>query len=352
MAVDLWLAGDLMLGRGVDQILPHPVSPLLFEPALHDARDYVALAEAQRGPLPRRAELTWPWGEFQHTSAGAIGVVNLETAITRRGVPDPNKAIHYRMAPEHVGVLQAGGVRVCSLANNHVLDWGQVGLLDTLQSLAEADILAVGAGRNDREAEAPVMLTLACGRPLYVLAAALASCGLPPTWQARPERAGVAVLDHSLLARWRPGIAVAKQQGAVVVASLHWGGNWGWRIPHLHRRLALALIDAGVDVVHGHSSHHPLPIELYRDRLVLYGCGDLLNDYEGISSDARFHPDVGGFYRLRVTDTGALAQLTVVACERRRFQLCKSDATAVTWLREVLGAGVDPRVQVTNDPQP
>jgi poly-gamma-glutamate capsule biosynthesis protein CapA/YwtB (metallophosphatase superfamily) len=73
-------------------------------------------------------------------------------------------------------------------------------------------------------------------------------------------------------------------EGDIVVASIHWGGNWGYRIPSAHIAFAHALIDKSqVDVIHGHSSHHPIGLEVYKGKLVIYGCGDFINDYEGIS---------------------------------------------------------------------
>jgi poly-gamma-glutamate synthesis protein (capsule biosynthesis protein) len=78
-------------------------------------------------------------------------------------------------------------------------------------------------------------------------------------------------------------VAAVVRTGDIVVVSIHWGPNWGYHVPSSHRRFARALIDrAGVHVIHGHSSHHPLGIEVYRNRPILYGCGDLINDYEGI----------------------------------------------------------------------
>ena len=74
-----------------------------------------------------------------------------------------------------------------------------------------------------------------------------------------------------------------------MVASVHWGSNWGYDIPREQTVFAHRLIDeAGVDIIHGHSSHHVRAIEVYKDRLILYGCGDFLNDYEGISGYEEF----------------------------------------------------------------
>ena len=66
------------------------------------------------------------------------------------------------------------------------------------------------------------------------------------------------------------------------MVSVHWGGNWGYDVPRDQRRFAHRLLDGGVHLVHGHSSHHPRPVEVHDGKAVLYGCGDLVNDYEGI----------------------------------------------------------------------
>ena len=74
-----------------------------------------------------------------------------------------------------------------------------------------------------------------------------------------------------------------KQAGDLLLVSIHRGGNWGYEVPKAHKSFAHRLIDeARVDVVHGHWSHHVRPIEVHRGKLILYGCGDFINDYEGI----------------------------------------------------------------------
>ena len=78
------------------------------------------------------------------------------------------------------------------------------------------------------------------------------------------------------------------------MASIHWGDNWGYDIPREQTTFAHKLIDeAGVDVIHGHSSHHPKGIEVYKDKPIIYGCGDFIDDYEGISGYENFRDDLG-----------------------------------------------------------
>ncbi len=133
-------------------------------------------------------------------------------------------------------------------------------------------------------------------------------------------------------------ISSFRRRGDLVIASLHWGPNWGYRIPEEHRRFARGLIDqAGVDLVHGHSSHHPLGLELYRDRLILYGCGDLINDYEGIGGYESYRGELSLFY-LPVLErsSGRLIAMSMVPMRIKRFRLQQASEEESGWLCGVL----------------
>lgn len=112
------------------------------------------------------------------------------------------------------------------------------------------------------------------------------------------------------------------------MASIHWGGNRGYRIPDEQRHLAHALIDSGAaHVIHGHSSHHPKGVEIYRSGPVIYGCGDFLNDYEGISGHETYRAHLSLAYVVRLeTPSGGLVSLDVVPFEMRRFSLRAASA--------------------------
>ena len=159
-AITLFLCGDVMTGRGIDQILPHPVDPRIFEPYMTDARDYVALAESVNGPVEQPVEFAYVWGDAL-AELGRVApdarIVNLETAVTTSETPRP-KGINYRMHPANIGCLTAAGVDCCMLANNHVLDWGYAGFEETLATLDSAGILHAGAGRNLASARAPAVI--------------------------------------------------------------------------------------------------------------------------------------------------------------------------------------------------
>jgi poly-gamma-glutamate synthesis protein (capsule biosynthesis protein) len=120
--------------------------------------------------------------------------------------------------------------------------------------------------------------------------------------------------------------------------SIHWGPNWSYDVPEQHRRFAHGLIDlADISIVHGHSSHHPIGIEVYRDRLVLYGCGDFLNDYEGIRGYEEFRGDLSLMYFAKVDlPSGRLLGLEMMPLQMRRFRLNQATSEDAEWLRRTL----------------
>jgi poly-gamma-glutamate capsule biosynthesis protein CapA/YwtB (metallophosphatase superfamily) len=132
-----------------------------------------------------------------------------------------------------------------------------------------------------------------------------------------------------------------KRAGDVAVASIHWGGKFGYEVPAEHRAFAHALVaEAGIDVVHGHSSHYPMAIEVFAGRPILYGCGDLLNDYEGLAFRVRrrnFRIDLALLYVVTLEQgSGRLVRLELVPFRIRRFQLRRPGLHDVAWLRGVL----------------
>ncbi|GAB1640360.1 CapA family protein [Krasilnikovia sp. MM14-A1259] len=334
------LCGDVMLGRGLDQILGHPGAPGLGEAYVHDARDYVRLAEAVNGPVPRPADPRWPWGEALTALHDAdVRVLNLETAVTAGGTPDPGKGIHYRMHPANLPCLAAAHPDVCVLANNHVLDFGAAGFADTLEVLRTGGFRTAGAGADAAAAWAPALVPAARAR-VVVLAAGMPSSGVPAQWAARADRGGVAYVPvpSGAWARRIAGVVDrVRRPGDLVVVSLHWGGNWGYQVGQDERRFAHTLIDGGADVVHGHSSHHPRPVEVHRGRLILYGCGDLINDYEGIGGHERYRADLRLLYLAEFEAPGGmLAALRMVPLRARRLRLDRATAGERSWLRDTL----------------
>jgi poly-gamma-glutamate synthesis protein (capsule biosynthesis protein) len=356
--VTLLLCGDVMTGRGVDQILPHPSDPRLAEPSVRDARTYVELAEARSGPIPRRVAFSYAWGDAladPEWSVADVRLVNLETSVTRSDERWPDKDIHYRMHPENVPCLAAGRIDVCALANNHVLDHGRLGLLETLETLQRAGVKVAGAGRDLAEARRPAVVELAAGGRVVAIAFGTETSGIPPSWAAAGDRPGVDLLRapfDEAAAEIAERVRRVKRPGDIVVASVHWGTNWGYDVPPSHARFAHRLIEGGVDVVHGHSSHHVRPIEVYRDRLVLYGCGDFIDDYEGIGGHEEYRADLVLTYVATLQPSGKLAGLRMRPLQMRKMRLAHAAPDDAGWLAGTLnriGEGFGSRFVLEDD---
>jgi poly-gamma-glutamate capsule biosynthesis protein CapA/YwtB (metallophosphatase superfamily) len=338
----LFLCGDVMTGRGIDQILPHPGDPRLHERYVASAVDYLRLAERVAGRIERPVPFGYVWGDLLDEldrRAPDLRIANLETSVTAGGVPEP-KGINYRMHPGNIGCLTAARLDCCVLANNHVLDWGTEGLVDTLEALDAAGIPAAGAGLDAAAAARPAVLRAPDSGRLLVFAYACSSSGVPPHWRAAHDRPGVNLLggvEPAAVGAVREAVAQSAGRDDIIMVSLHWGPNWGWEVPRRHRAFAHALIEeAGVDIVHGHSSHHPMAIEVHRGRPILYGCGDLINDYEGIGGYEAFRPDLGVAYFLDIDAQAGLRQLDLVAFRRHRLRLDRASRADIAWLRDML----------------
>lgn len=337
----VFLSGDVMTGRGIDQILPHAGDPELREPMVQDARRYVELAEAVSGSVHRPVDFSWPWGDalpLLDEAAPDVRVLNVETSVTRSDDFAVGKAVHYRMSPANLPCLAASRPDACALANNHVLDFGRSGLLDTLQLLEEAGLRPVGAGRDRDEARRPAIIPVR-GRRVLVFSMGTRSSGIPRSWAAGagpgvdllPDLSALRVADVS------GRVQRVKRPGDLAVASIHLGSNWGYDVPEEHVLFAHGLVEGGVDIVHGHSSHHPRPIEVYRGRLILYGCGGLIDDYEGIGSPAEYRADLRLLYFATLdATTGRLLELRMAPLKVNRMRLRTASAADRGWLRSVL----------------
>jgi poly-gamma-glutamate synthesis protein (capsule biosynthesis protein) len=247
----LAFVGDVMLGRGVnEQVGRHPPE--------------------------------WFWGDVLPVLRSAdAAFANLECAITRHRRPwmRTPKVFHFRADPEAVDLLHAANVRCVSLANNHVLDFEERGLLDTLRYLDEAGIAHAGAGRNRAEAGAAAFVEVAGLRIAF-----LAATDNEPPFAAGVDRPGTNYIDvggdPQAAERIGRRVAALRQMGAFpIILSLHWGPNMTTAPRRAFRRFAREVTDLGVDVIHGHSAHVFHGAEVYGGGVILYDTGDFLDDY-------------------------------------------------------------------------
>jgi poly-gamma-glutamate synthesis protein (capsule biosynthesis protein) len=289
-------------------------------------------------------DFSYIWGdalEELRRAAPDLRIVNLETSVTISEDWVSGKGIHYRMNPANVPFLTAAGIDCCVLANNHVLDWGRSGLAQTLETLRKAGVKTAGAGPNLASALEPAMIEIPGKGRVLVFAFGTTSSGIPEEWAATDERGGVALLGdlgEQTVSQIARRVAALKRPGDVVVASIHWGDNWGYEVPRDHRDFAHNLIDqASVDILHGHSSHHPKGIEVYKGKPILYGCGDFLNDYEGIGGYEKFRSHLALMYLLTIDSASRnLLRFEMKPFEIKRFRLQRAATQDAEWLQGVL----------------
>ena len=168
-----------------------------------------------------------------------------------------------------------------------------------------------------------------------------ATSGIPFDWGASKDKPGLNYLEDfstSSVKKVGEKVLAVKEPGDIVVASVHWGGNWGYGVPPAQAEFSHGLIDlAGVDVIHGHSSHHVKAVEVHQGKLILYGCGDFLNDYEGISGYEDFRGDLALMYFPSLDpSTGEVVSLAMTPLQIQRFRLNRASRADAEWLRDIL----------------
>lgn len=229
------------------------------------------------------------------------------------------------MHPGNVKVLNAAGIDHCSLANNHTMDWRYPGLEETIHSLNTANINFSETGNSKNEALEPSLLHSGDKR-IIVFSYGSPTSGIPLEWAAKVNVSGINLLvnpNKKAVREIKQRVNQVKNTGDIVIFSIHWGSNWGYAISLNQKEFAYRLIDeAGVDVIFGHSSHHPLGIEVYNGKLIIYGAGDFINDYEGISGHQHYRGELTLMYFPKIdTENGRLISLKLVPMEIRKFRL-------------------------------
>jgi poly-gamma-glutamate synthesis protein (capsule biosynthesis protein) len=358
--IKIFMCGDVMTGRGIDQVLPHPGDPLIYESYMKSAEGYVEIAENVNGPIQRPVGFSYIWGdslEEMERVTPDVRLINLETSITESDDYREGKHIHYRMHPKNIYTITAADIDIVSLANNHILDWGYSGLMETLETLKKVNVKIAGAGRNLREAEAPAVMEIEGKGRVIVFSFGSVTSGIPPGWAASDDSPGVNLLkdlSDKTVRHIKEKVREVKQRGDIAVASIHWGSNWGYEIPSVQREFAHKLIDcAGIDVIHGHSSHHARVIEVYKNKPILYGCGDFINDYEGIGGYEEFRDDLVLMYFVSMNPlTGNLLRVRMTPLQIKHFRVNRASRADALWLRDILnreGEKLGTRVELSRD---
>ncbi|WP_293029772.1 CapA family protein [Natronococcus sp.] len=305
MASRIGFTGDVMLGRVVDG-------------------------------RQRRRPVDAVWGNLLERLHGLDGlVINLECVLSKRGTKwrRTHRPFHFRADPDWaVPALERAGVDVCALANNHVLDYEEVALLDTLKHLDGAGIGRVGAGETLEEALEPAVV------PIDGLTVAVV--GLTdntPEYAADDASPGTAWIEidrESPETRRRVREALERARGAdpdLLVASLHWGPNMVEEPPASFREFGRWLVEEGVDVVHGHSAHVFQGIEVHEGRPILYDAGDFVDDY---AVDSRLRNDRSFLFVLAVSEGETPTELRLYPTEIRDCAVHEASPDAAQWSRD------------------
>lgn len=249
--ITIGFTGDVMLGRLVNE-------------KISQVRDYA-----------------YPWGNMlEYLKKTNLNIINLETTLTTSQNPVP-KVFNFKADPDKVQSLLEGSIDIVSLANNHSKDFGDDGLLETISVLDRAGIKHVGAGINGDYARKAVITTVN-GLRIGILG----YTDNEPGWIAGPTSPGTNYIEVGDIARIQEDIQSLKGKVDIIIATLHWGPNKRERPSQEFIDFAHQMVDAGVDIIHGHSAHIFQGIEVYNRGLILYDTGDFVDDY-AIYSDIR-----------------------------------------------------------------
>lgn len=244
------LVGDIMLGRLVNEVLK------------------------DNAPA-------YPWGDTLSIFKSAdFRIGNLECCLTDATKPwlKTPKVFHFRSDSKNVNSLLSASIDIVSIANNHILDFNVRGLKDTLITLEQAGIKSAGAGLDIAEAKKPVLLKID-----GLCIGFIAFTDNEPDWEASENKPGIFYvpidLEDKRAKELLRVIEAAKRRVNLLIVSAHWGGNWGYEPPSEHTIFAQAMIDAGADVIYGHSAHVLRGVKIYKNRPILYSTGDFVDDY-------------------------------------------------------------------------
>ncbi len=242
-SIVIGLAGDTMLGRMVDKKI-------------------------------NQTSYEYPWGDLlpllQQTD---LNLINLETTLTRSKKKVP-KLFNYKATPGKVKTLQAARIDVVNLANNHIRDFNDEGLLETVATLDATGIKHVGAGKNISAAKQPVIIT-----KKGIKVGIIGYTDNEPSWLATEDKPGANYFSIGDIETVKNDIKNLRNQVDLLILSIHWGPNMRERPTQEFINFAHEIIDAGVDIIHGHSAHIFQGIEIYNGKLVLYDTGDFVDDY-------------------------------------------------------------------------
>jgi poly-gamma-glutamate synthesis protein (capsule biosynthesis protein) len=282
------LTGDVMLGRLTNETI------------------------LERGPR-------YPWGTMLEKLQALDGlIINLETTITRQTHAVP-KVFNFKADPRTIAALQEARVTVANLANNHSLDFDIEGLAETLAILHTAQIQTIGAGMTLEAAQQPAII-----EKNGVKIGVIGCTDNEPSWAASQNKPGTFFVDNNNLPILLDQIAKIRPHVDILIISYHWGPNWDDNPSLAIQERAHVIIDAGVDIIHGHSNHIVQGIEHHQHGIIIYGAGDFVDDY---AVDPLKRNDYGALYTVAIRNK-KVESLTVIPTQITNMQVNKADPSA------------------------
>lgn len=264
-SITIGFAGDVMIGRGVNTAISN--------------RGYI-----------------YPWGNVLPLLRSMdMNIINLEAALTQSD-KRVFKTFNFKATPDKVKTLTEASITAVNLANNHILDFSEEGLVETIQTLDGANIKHVGAGTNAQEAQKPIIL-----RKKDIAIGILGFTDNEARWKADMNSSGtnyISIYSKEDCNKALMAIAKLHNETDFVVVSIHWGPNMNEEPDSHFIDFAHEMIDQGADIIHGHSAHNFQGIEVYKHKLILYDTGDFVDDY---AVDPILKNDHSFFYKVTLS---------------------------------------------------
>ena len=356
--------GDNMLGRAVQLTFPvqAPGEELIRDSC--SARYYLDKAlhsdfaiDEIRKQNQNQGSYLWDKSRFNMNPAPDLCLLNLETAVTKsisnNDIPR-YKGINYHMHVDNFETIMSGfpfkdiPVVLC-YANNHSMDYGRIAFeKETLPFFRKTNLVRmVGCGNNIREASKPVLVPIK-DVTCEIFAVAAGCSGTPRDWWASESQSGLVGLpplvnerniDEAIdIVQNIVSPKSSQRDNRIRILSIHWGPNWALKHEsseeiQARRKFAHRLIDeCGIDLIYGHSSHHIRGLERYKGKLIMYGAGDIINDYEGFENvGEEKYNRLGGVFVVDLSSSGDLRQLQIVPMLMNQLRLERVSKTSKRW---------------------
>ena len=243
-----------------------------------------------------KTNYAYPWGNILPILKNTdINIINLETTLSNSNKKIP-KVFNFKATPDKVKSLTKASINVVNLANNHILDFDTEGLLETIQTLNAAGIKHVGAGKNLEMAKKMVTI-----KKNGIKIGVIGYTDYPKAWAATKEKTGTNFIQIGSIQKIKNDIKTAKKNVDILIITIHWGPNMRQQPPKEFQDFAHQIINAGADIIHGHSAHIFQGVEVYKDKLIMYDTGDFVDDYK---VDSLLRNDQSFLFLVTVNKTG------------------------------------------------